>query len=178
MEDGEGNLVYTVTLTRPRPSNDRHLLAGRHRHERTDYAALGAAGLTGSITIAAGLTTGTITVNPTADNVFEANETVIVTLTGGTTNGQPITVNPQSATATGTITNDDATPTVSVSIAPVAATVVEDGDGNLVYTVTLTRPRPSRRPSPTRWPAPPRAAPTTPPQAPRASPARSPLQRA
>ena len=85
----------------------------------------------------AGATTGTITVNPTTDTIFEANETVIVTLTGGTTNGQPIAVNPQSATATGTISNDDATPTVSVSIAPGIATVAEDGTDNLVYTVTL-----------------------------------------
>ena len=43
------------------------------------------------------------------------------------------------ATATGTISNDDATPTVSVSIAPGIATVAEDGTDNLVYTVTLNQ---------------------------------------
>ena len=38
---------------------------------------------THSITIAAGDLTGTITVDPTADTTFENDETVVVTLTGG-----------------------------------------------------------------------------------------------
>ena len=98
VEDGDGNLVYTVTLNQASAFETivTFSLTGTAT-SGTDYAASGAAGLTGSITIAAGLTTGTITVNPTADDVFEANETVIVTLTGGTTNAQPITVNAQSA---------------------------------------------------------------------------------
>ena len=71
------------------------------------------------------------------DDVFEADETVLVTLTGATSNGQPLTLDPEATQATGTISNDDDAPTVAVSIAPGIATVAEDGTANLVYTVTL-----------------------------------------
>src|SRR6185369_16789835 len=99
--------------------------------EGTDYTGTS----THSITILAGQTSGTITVDPTADTTFENNETVIVTLTGGITNAQAISLNPAATAATGTITNDDATPTASIAVAP--ASVLEDGAANLVYTVTL-----------------------------------------
>src|SRR5206468_10911875 len=69
-----------------------------------------------SITILAGQTSSTITVDPTADTTFENNETVTVTLTGGSTNAQAISLNPAATAATGTITNDDAPPAVVTGI--------------------------------------------------------------
>ena len=83
--------------------------------EGTDYTGT----TTHSITIAAGQTSGTITVDPTADSTFENDETVVVTLTGGSTNSQTISLG--TDTATGTITNDDGgdntPPTITLIIA-------------------------------------------------------------
>src|SRR5215468_4679047 len=129
-EDGTTNLVYTVTLDHASAFDTTvSFTLGGTATLNNDYTASS----TGSITILAGQTSGTITVDPTADTTYENNETVIVSLTGGSTNGQPIGLG--TTTATGTILNDDATPTASVSVAPLS--VSEDGTTNLVYTVTL-----------------------------------------
>ena len=77
----------------------------------------------------AGSSTATVTVDPTADNTVEPDETVILTVAPGT----GYNVGAPSA-ATGTITNDDAT--VTVAVAP--SKVDEDGATNLVYTFTRT----------------------------------------
>src|SRR5207302_314525 len=132
LEDGATNLVYTVTLDHASAFDTtvNYSVSGTAT-EGTDYTGTS----THSITILAGQTSGTITVDPTADTTFENNETVTVTLTGGATNAQAISLNPVAAAATGTITNDDAVPTASIAVAP--ASVLEDGATNLVYTVTL-----------------------------------------
>src|SRR6185503_19511743 len=81
----------------------------------------------GTVDFAACSSTATVTVDPTADNSVEPDETVILTVTAGTgyNVGAP-------SVATGTITNDDSS--VSVAVAP--STVDEDGATNLVYTFT------------------------------------------
>ena len=58
---------------------------------------------THSITILAGQTTGTITVAPTADTSFEPDETVVVTLTGGSSGAGAVLVSATQGSATGTI---------------------------------------------------------------------------
>lgn len=101
-EDGAPNLVYTVTLDHASAFDITVTYSvGGTATEGTDYTGTA----THSITILAGQTTGTITVDPTADSTPESNETVAITLTGGTTNGQAISIG--TPTATGTITNDD-----------------------------------------------------------------------
>lgn len=62
-----------------------------------------------TVTIPAGQTSATVTVNVAGDAVFEANETFTVTVTGATTTqpGVTATVSPTQAVATGTIQNDD-----------------------------------------------------------------------
>ncbi|MBI3343649.1 MAG: type I secretion C-terminal target domain-containing protein, partial [Gammaproteobacteria bacterium] len=95
----------------------------------TDYTP----SITGSITIAAGSTTGAITVDPTPDTIFEPDETVTVTLTGGATNGQAIGIG--VASATGTITNDDTQPTISIN-----DVTVNEGAGTATFAVTLSNP--------------------------------------
>jgi len=126
IEDGATNLIYTVTrslnLSSPTVVN---ITAGGTATSGTDYT-----GGVATVSIPAGATTATITINPTVDATVEANETVILTVAagGGYTIGAP-------ASATGTITNDDV-PSASITVAP--ASVNEDGAANLVYTVTLS----------------------------------------
>jgi len=115
-EDGTTNLVYTFTRT------------GDTTNPLTvNYTVDGTATFT--VTFAAGSSTATVTVDPTADTTVESNETVALTLTAGT----DYTVGTTTA-VTGTITNDDVTPSITLAVAP--ASVTEDGTTNLVYTFT------------------------------------------
>lgn len=130
-EDGATNLTYTVTrsLNLSSPTVVNITTAGTAT-SGTDYT-----GGVATVSIPAGATTATITINPTVDGTVEADETVALTVAAGTgyTVGTP-------ASATGTILNDDV-PTATISVAPAA--VAEDGAPNLVYTVTLNQANPS-----------------------------------
>ena len=84
-----------------------------------------------SVTIAAGQTTGTITIPVKGDETDELNETVIVTL-GNPTNAT-VSTTAGAGTATGTITDDDA---AALSIAD--ATAAEGATAT--FTVTLSTP--------------------------------------
>ena len=70
------------------------------------------------------------------DTTVESDETLRVTLSGASSNATIAT-----ATATGTITNDDVAPPVvpSLSIANVSKTEGNSGTSNLVFTVTLSQ---------------------------------------
>lgn len=138
-EDGSTNLTYTFTrngtFDNDLPVNfsvagSATLGAG------ADYTASSSQPLTfgatnGTVTIAAGQPSVTIVVDPVADTTPEGHETVILTVTSGT--GYNVATPAASATATGTITNDD----FQVSVA-VSADVSEDGAPNLTYTFTRT----------------------------------------
>ncbi len=134
LEDGTANLVYTFTRS---GDNTAALTAnfsvGGTATLTTDYAATGADSFTastGTVTFAAGSSTGTVTVDPVADTAVEPDETVLLTVTAGT--GYTIGT---ADLATGTITNDDvALPEVTVAVSP--GSVLEDGTANLVYTFT------------------------------------------
>ena len=63
--------------------------------------------------------------------MYEGDETVVATLTGGT----GYTVSVADGVATGTIIDNDSAPVASIEVNP--ASVDEDGAINLVYTVTL-----------------------------------------
>ena len=96
---GTADLTFDVTLSNASSSDvsvdyatsDGSATAG------TDYTAA-----SGTLTIPAGSTTGTITVHAKGDTTFEPDETLTVTLSG-LVGGGSIT----NDTATGTITNDD-----------------------------------------------------------------------
>ncbi len=126
-EDGATNLTYTVTrslnLSSPTVVN---ITTSGTATAGTDYT-----GSVATVTIPAGATTATITIDPTVDGTVEADETVTLTVAAGTgyTVGAP-------ASATGTLLNDDV-PTATISVSP--ANVAEDGAPNLVYTVTLNQ---------------------------------------
>ncbi|TNJ32880.1 beta strand repeat-containing protein, partial [Arenimonas terrae] len=126
-EDGATNLTYTVTrslnLSSPTVVN---ITTTGTATSGVDYT-----GGVATVSIPAGATTATITINPTVDGTVEADETVALTVAAGTgyTVGAP-------SSATGTILNDDV-PTATISVSP--ANVAEDGAPNLVYTVTLNQ---------------------------------------
>ena len=124
-EDGVTNIVYTFTSDRIVTSNVtvNYTISGTATNG-VDYATI-----SNSVTILAGSSSATVTVNPTTDTVYEDDETVILTITsGGYDIGSP-------SSATGTINNDE--PTITVSVAP--SSTLEDGVTNLVYTFTSDR---------------------------------------
>ncbi|MFY7884808.1 MAG: Calx-beta domain-containing protein [Dolichospermum sp.] len=124
-EDGTTNLIYTFTRSGVTTNSlTVNYTLGGTATLNTDYTRTGT---TNTVTFAAGSSTATVTVNPTADTIVESNETVILTLAAGTgyTIGTPNAV-------TGTINNDDTSITLAVS----PASVTEDGTTNLVYTFT------------------------------------------
>ena len=127
-EDGAANLVYTVTLNQPafNPININYTVGGTATNG-TDYAAIAS-----PLVINTGNTTGTITVNPTADATIEADETVILSLAAGT----GYTVGVPNA-ATGTILNDDLP---NLTINDVTASEGNAGITNFTFTVSLSAP--------------------------------------
>jgi len=127
-EDGAPNLVYTVTLNQASlTATSVNFTAAGTATSGTDFAAV-----TSPLVIAAGATTGTVVVNPTADATIEADETVILTLAAGAgyTVGAP-------ASATGTILNDDL-PTLVIN--DVTANEGNAGTTNFIFTVSLSAP--------------------------------------
>ena len=130
-EDGATNLTYTVTRSLNLSSATTvNITTGGTATSGTDYS-----GGVATVTIPAGATTATITIDPTVDGTVEADETVTLTVAAGT--GYSVGA-PSSATAT--ILNDDV-PTATITVSP--ANVAEDGAPNLVYTVTLNQANPS-----------------------------------
>ncbi|MCA2668070.1 MAG: VCBS repeat-containing protein [Pseudanabaena sp. M114S2SP2A07QC] len=135
-EDGTTNLVYAFirngNTTNPLTVN---YTVGGTATFNTDYTQSGAANFTsttGTVTFAAGSSTATVTIDPTADTIVEADETVILTLISGT--GYTLDA---ATTATGTINNDDS---ASIAISDVTVTEGNSGTTNAVFTVTLSNP--------------------------------------
>ena len=128
-EDGTPNLVYTFT----RNGSTANSLPVSYDITGTavssDYT--GATPGTGkSITFAAGSSTATLTIDPTADTTVEGNETVIVTLSPSTNYDVG-----SAKSAIGTILDDETT-TISLTVSP--GSVAENGTTNLIYTFTRT----------------------------------------
>ena len=127
-EDSGTPLLYTVTFDQPAlTAVSVNFTVGGTATSGSDYAAVSS-----PLVIAAGATTGTITVTPTADNTVEANETVVLTLAAGAgyVLGAP-------NTATGTIIDDDQ-PTLSVS--DVTANEGNSGTTTFMFIVSLSEP--------------------------------------
>ncbi len=137
-EDGMSNLMYTFTHNGITTNTFTvNYTVGGTATNGSDYNNIGT-----SVTFAAGSSTATVTVDPTADNRVEANETVSLTLTTGT--GY---ITGTSGAVTGTITNDDfisltnqtlnllenQTATISQSQLSVTSTI---SPANIRYTIT------------------------------------------
>lgn len=130
-DSGTTNLNFTVSLSAPASGNvdvdygtsDGSATAG------SDYTAISS----GTLTITAGNTSGTVTVSVTGDTTVESNETFTLTLSNptGATLG--------TAAATGTITNDDSAPALpTISIADASVIEGDSSTTNLIFTVTLS----------------------------------------
>lgn len=104
-EDSAGLLTYTVTRTGPSDVASTITYALSGSAGTSDYTQSG----TGTLTFAAGQSTASFTADPTLDGTFEFDETVIATLSTPSDGGMITT-----ASAMGTITNDDAIGRVSV----------------------------------------------------------------
>ncbi|MFM6534302.1 MAG: Calx-beta domain-containing protein [Dolichospermum sp.] len=130
-EDGTTNLVYTFTRTGATTSALTVNYGITGTANSTDYT--GATPGTGkTITFAAGASTATLTIDPTADTIVESDETVALTLATGT----GYTIGTTTAVI-GTITNDDLLPNLNLSA---NQTIVEGNTNpqNVTYTVTLS----------------------------------------
>ncbi|KAF1695518.1 hypothetical protein CSC65_07095 [Pseudoxanthomonas daejeonensis] len=127
-DSGTTNAVFTVTLSPAVGQNVsvNYATANGTASGTTDYTPT-----SGTVTIAAGATTGTISVPVRGDTLAEPNETFRVNLSN------PVNARLADTQGVGTITDDD-TRTATLALAP--ATVQEDGATGLVYTVTLSRP--------------------------------------
>lgn len=131
---GAGNTTFTFTVTASfAPGVDVHLnyatADGTATSADSDYIPA-----TGSITIPAGSTTETISVDVVRDAKFETNETFALTLSGGS----GYTSAGSDLTATGTISNDDTAPTISLS-SPSVAEGTGAGFTTLAFDVTLSQ---------------------------------------
>jgi len=127
-EDGAPNLVYTVTLNQASFSAlSIGYTIGGTAINGTDYATIAS-----PLVISAGSTTGTVTVNPTADATIETDETVTLTLNAGA--GYTVGV-PNSTT--GTILNDDLP---NLTINDVTTNEGNAGTTNFTFTVSLSAP--------------------------------------
>ena len=126
---GTSAMTFTVSLSNPSAfavSVDYATVAGTATAADGDYVAT-----SGTLTIPAGSTSGTINVTINGDNKHEANETFTVALSN------PINAS-GTPSGTGTITNDDAIPTLTVS----NPTVVEGNSGTTTmnFVVSLSNP--------------------------------------
>ena len=131
-EDGGANATLTATLSQAAPTDVVVTLTYTGTASGSDYTASST-----TITILAGQTTGTVTIDPTSDLLSENNETVIADITN-VTGGNGATEN-GTQTATVTITDNDA-PTVSLSV---GTTIDEDGVANATLTATLSQAAPT-----------------------------------
>ena len=127
-DSGSVNLVFTVTLDPASASQVtvNYARTGGTATSGTDFTALAAST---TLTFSAGETSKTITVSVTGDTINEADETVIVTLSGAS--GADI----DTASGTGTITDND-TPMFSIDSPSVAEG--DSGSADLEFTVTLS----------------------------------------
>jgi large repetitive protein len=129
-EDGATNLVFTVTRSATLASATVvNITTAGAATSGTDYT-----GGVATVTIPAGATSATINIDPTADTTVEPNETVILTVAAGS--GYTVGA---SASATGTISNDDVAPP-NLTINDVASSEGNAGLTNFTFTVSLSAP--------------------------------------
>ncbi|MFH1984685.1 MAG: Calx-beta domain-containing protein, partial [Pseudomonadota bacterium] len=124
-EDATGGLFTLTTTNQFQDAVTVNFAVGGTAASGTDYTSIGT-----SVVFPANQSTVTIPVTVAADAIVEANETVIVTLTG--TSNVAVTVDTNPATVT--IADDDVT---KVSITATDATATESGTTTGTFTVSL-----------------------------------------
>ena len=137
-EDGATNLVYTFTRSNTSGGAlTANFSVGGDATFNTDYTQSGANSFpsAGTVTFAAGQSTATVTIDPSTDITVESDETVILTITSGA--GYNI-ASPSSAT--GTIAEDDAMPTISID----DVTMNEGNSGTTAFNFTVSLSNPAQ----------------------------------
>jgi hypothetical protein len=124
---GTTNVVFTVSLSFAynQPVSVNYATADGTAVAPNDYTAV-----SGTLTIPAGATSGQITVPMVGDVLDENNETYTVTLSS------PVNGTITTGTGIGTITDNDATPSLAVTDATV--TELDAGTVTATFTVTLS----------------------------------------
>jgi subtilisin family serine protease len=124
---GTSNLVFTVTLSNAfnQPVSMAYATQDASANAGSDYVAAA-----GTLTIPAGATTGTIAVAILGDYDIESNETFQVVLSS------PSNATIADDTAIGTIVNDDAVP--SISVTSKSQSEGNSGTPNMVFDVQLS----------------------------------------
>jgi len=136
-EGNSGNKAFTFTVTRSgltTGTNSVNWVVTGTSSNPASAADFGGTLPSGIVTFAAKETSKVISVNVSGDTSVEPDESFTVTLSNPT-NGATLT----TATATGTITNDDVVQTVNLAIAPTNATQTEGNSGNKAFNFTVTR---------------------------------------
>ncbi|XHX79436.1 MAG: Calx-beta domain-containing protein [Stenomitos frigidus ULC029] len=132
-EGNSGTTPYVFTVTLSNPSFE----AIGINYSTSDGTATVADGdyiaATGTVNFAPGETSKTITVNAIGDTKFEPNETFQVALTGAAANSGAVSLG-SAITASSTITNDDAQPTISIG----NVSQTEGNSGTTPYTFTVS----------------------------------------
>jgi Calx-beta domain len=113
---GTAPLTFTVTMT---PASVSDVTVDYATSEGTAQAATDYVDANGTLTIPAGQTTGSITVNVNGDKTWEPDETLTLTLSN------PVGAKIVSGAATGTITNDDRVATAITLKVAKRATVIK-----------------------------------------------------
>jgi hypothetical protein len=131
-EGNSGTTTFTFTVTLSNPTSQTvtvHFATsdGTATTADNDYVAN-----SGTLTFAPNTTTQTFTVVVNGDTKFEPNETFTATLSS------PTNATIASATGTGTITNDDAQPTISIN--DLSQSEGNTGTTSFTFTVTLSNP--------------------------------------
>lgn len=119
--------VFTATLNYASNSaiTASYATADATAKEPSDYTAK-----SGTLNFASEVTTTTVTVLVNGDNIYEGNETYSVNLTSPTN----ATISGTNGSGTGTITNDDAKPVLTIN----DVTLAEGNSGTTPFTFTVT----------------------------------------
>lgn len=132
-EDAVGSLTYTFTRSIVTASPLTVNFSTGGTAVANDYAMSAVS----NVQIPANSASVNVTVTPIADTTDEPNETVVLTVTTGAN----YNVGAQNV-ATGTITDDDGTPTIQIT--SVTAPEPSSGSTSFVFTVSLTNPSSSQ----------------------------------
>jgi hypothetical protein len=127
-EGNSGTTAFAFTVTLDGPSSNTvtvdYASANGTATNAPDYTSV-----SGTLTFNSGETSKTVTVLVTGDTVNEANETFYVNLS------DPVNATISDAQGLGTITNDDAAPTLAIN----DVTLAEGNSGTTVFTFTVTK---------------------------------------
>jgi RHS repeat-associated protein len=133
LEGNSGSTPFTFTVTRVGytggTASVAYVVSGSGDDPADEADFTGGAFPSGTVNFLAGEVEKTITINVAGDTLVESDETFTVTLSN------PVGATISTASAVGTILNDDA----SLSIAPLSAGKLEGNSGSTPFTFTVTR---------------------------------------